>query len=340
MWTMAPRLTILMAVSALALLPGAQADAWGATGHRMIGRLAMQTLPAGVPGFLRTRASIEAAGELAREPDRGKSAGKAHDSDRDPAHFVDLGDDGKVAGGPSLGGLPPTREGYEAALAAVGSDSWKEGWLPYAIVENWQQLAKDFAYIRVEIVAVKTASNKSRRVWFAADLAARKMLVLQDLGVLAHYVGDGSQPLHVSVHHNGWGDFANPDGFTQGRLHARFEGAMVHDFVDAAAVEAAMTPYHDCACAIAERTARYLATTHLEVTPLYQLQKDGGFRGGDARSRDFLTARLAAGASELRDMIVDAWRASAHAQVGWPPLNVEDVEAGKTDPWDSLYGAD
>ena len=337
---MTPRSTVFMAVSALALLIGAHAHAWGATGHRMIGRLAVQALPSDLPAFLRAPPSVEAVGELAREPDRAKGAGKAHDSDRDPAHFVNLGDDGKVAGGPSLDALPPTREAYEAALTAAGTDSWKEGWLPYAIVENWQQLTKDFAYIRVEIVGIKTASNKSRRVWFAADLAARKAILLQDLGALAHYVGDGSQPLHVTVHHNGWGDFANPDGFTQSRLHARFEGAMVHDYVDAAAVKAAMTPYHDCDCAVAERAAQYLATTRLEVTPLYQLQKDGAFKGGDARSRDFLTARLAAGASELRDMIIDAWRASAHAQVGWPALSVEDVELGKTDPWDSLYGAD
>lgn len=337
---MSARFTLFVGALALALVPASGVAAWGATGHRMIGRLATEALPPEVPNFLRTPQAIEAVGELAREPDRSKSAGKAHDSDRDPAHFVNLGDDGRVAGGPSLDALPPTREAYEAALTAAGADSWKEGWLPYAIVENWQQLTKDFAYIRVETVAIKTASNKRRRVWFTADLVARRALLLQDLGALAHYVGDGSQPLHVTVHHNGWGDFPNPDDFTQGRLHARVEGAMVHDFVSEAAVKTAMTPYHDCDCAVAERTAQYLATTRLEVTPLYQLQKDGAFKGGDARSRDFLAARLAAGASELRDMIIDAWHASAHAQVGWPALNVEDVEAGKTDPWDSLYGAD
>ena len=323
-----------------AVFVGQSALAWGATGHRLIGRLAVEALPGEIPAFLRAPSAIALVGELAREPDRDKDAGKEHDGDRDPAHFIDLGDDGHVFGGPSLGALPPTREAYDAALRAVGSDSWKAGWLPYAIIDSWQQLTKDFAYLRVETVAARSAKNPARRAWLAADLAERHALVLHDLGALAHFVGDGSQPLHVTVHYNGWGEFPNPEGFTQGRLHARFEGALVREFMDEAGVKVAMTPYRDCACAIAERTAGYLAATGLQVIPLYQLQKDGAFRGDDARSRAFIAARLAAGASELRDLTIEAWRSSAKGQVGWPSVSVADVEAGKVDPWDSLYGAD
>ncbi len=337
---MAPRFAIIVGAFLVSFWGCGDARAWGATGHRLIGRLAARTLPANLPSFLLTPQSIDAIGELAREPDRDKNAGKQHDSDRDPAHFLDLSDDGSVLGGPSLDALPATREAYDTALRAAGADSWKAGWLPYAIIENWQQVTKDFAYWRVENIAVKTSSSHGRRAWFAADLAQRRALILRDIGALAHFVGDGSQPLHVTIHFNGWGEYPNPGGFTQGRLHARFEGAMVHDYIDETSVRAVMGPYVDCECGIAERTARYLAATHLQVIPLYQLQKDGAFKGGDVRSRAFIAARLAAGATELRDMIVDAWRASAHAQVGWPSLNVEDVEAGRTDPWDSLYGAD
>ena len=55
----------------------------------------------------------------------------------------------------------------------------------------------------------------------------------------------------------------------------------------------------------------YLATTNKEVAALYRLQKEGAFATGDARGKAFATARLAAGATELRDLIVLAWRASA-----------------------------
>jgi hypothetical protein len=53
-----------------------------------------------------------------------------------------------------------------------------------------------------------------------------------------------------------------------------------------------------------------------------------------------MTGRLAAGASELRDLIAAAWRDSATVRVGWPVVNVADVETGTADPWDSLYGVD
>ena len=39
-------------------------------------------------------------------------------------------------------------------------------------------------------------------------------------------------------------------------------------------------------------------------------------------------------------MIVSAWRGSEKATVGWPVLRVDDVLAGKADPFDSLYGKD
>jgi hypothetical protein len=330
-----PRLRgVAFAVGLCACALAGHALAWGATGHRIIGRLAVLTLPADLPAFLRASAAVEAEGELAREPDRWKGSGKVHDADRDAAHFLDLDDTGRVFAGPSLADLPPTRADYDAALRAAGSDSWKAGYLPYAIVDGWQQLVMDFAYWRVDAAAARGVADRAHRAWFARDGLRR------DLGTLAHYVGDGSQPMHVSVHFNGWGGYANPDGFTQERVHAPFEGAFVRAYVTQASVGARMTAYQDCRCAIQSRVRDYLAATNLMVRPLYQLYKDGGFDKGDARGRAFVAERLAAGARELRDEIVDAWRASASADVGWPAVKVADVVSGKLDPFDALYGAD
>ena len=326
--------------AAATLLFAGHALAWGATGHRLIGRLAVEALPVEIPAFLRSSAAAEAVGELAREPDRWKNAGKPHDSDRDPGHFIDLSDDGRVFGGPALTALPATREDYDTALRAVGTDSWKAGWLPYSIIDDWQQLTKDFAYWRVDAAVTGRGVDAGHRAWFAADLLERQALVLRDLGTLAHYVGDGSQPLHVSVHFNGWGDFPNPDGFTQSRVHAHFEGFFVHDFVHARDVRADISPYADCHCPVAQRVADYLSATNGQVVALYTLDKAGGFARGDSRGRSFAAARLAAGASQLRDLVIEAWRASEASQVGWPAVKVADVEAGKVDPWDALYGSD
>jgi hypothetical protein len=330
----------LYAAGAVLLLTAGQALAWGATGHRIIGRLAMETLPSSLPAFLRTEEAAAAVGELAREPDRSKGAGRTHDQDRDPGHFVDVGDDGKVFGGPSLSALPESREAYDAALRSVGADSWKAGYLPYAIVDGWQQLSQDFVYWRIDKAAAEHVTDPAHRAWFRKDLEARQQLIQRDLGALAHFVGDASQPLHVSIHHNGWGALPNPAGYTEDHVHGPFEGALVHDHVDPAAVRAAMVPYRDCGCAILPWTEAYLAATEQTVIPFYALYKAGGFVGGGGRGQAFATERLAAGAAALRDAIVDAWNASAAGRAGWPAVSVADVEAGRIDPYDALFGID
>jgi hypothetical protein len=316
-----------------------QAVAWGNTGHRMIGMLAVEALPAELPAFLRNKKTIAAMGELAREPDRWKGAGKIHDSDRDPAHFVDIGDDGKILGGPLLTDLQPTRAEYEKALAAAGTDSWQAGYLQYSIIDGYQQLVKDFGYWRVVSAAEKRAKGK-QKAWYKADRLRREQLILRDLGEFAHYVGDGSQPLHATVHFNGWGDYPNPKGYTTARIHGPFEGAFVFQTVKADGVRAAMRPFEDCKCPIEKRTIGYLQTTQTQVEPLYSLWSEGAFKGDDARGAAFATTRIAAGASELRDLTILAWRDSASIKVGWPAVSVADVEAGKADPWEAMLGAD
>ena len=77
-----------------------------------------------------------------------------------------------------------------------------------------------------------------------------------------------------------------------------------------------------------------------QVLPFYRMEKAGGFAEGDARGRDFVIARLAAGASELRDLYVLAWRDSADDEIGWPKVKVAEVEAGTADPWLAMYGDD
>ena len=338
---MPPAHRILAAVCVLAAVAPAQpALAWGATGHRIIGMEGVRALPADLPAFLRQPEAIETAGELSREPDRSKGSGRVHDSLRDPAHFFNVDDQGRIAGGPALSALPPTRAEFDNALHAVNADSTHLGYLPYAIIDGWQQLTKDFAYWRVLTAAIPRERDAVRKAWMQHDLARRETLTLHDLGVWSHFVGDASQPMHVSVHYNGWGDYPNPHGYTLARVHGPFEGAFVHANVDAAAVRAAMTPPDPCGAPIEACAARYLAATLATVEPFYALQKAGGFVDGDARGRVFAAARLAAAADELRDLTTSAWQASAHVSIGHPALSVDQVVNGGADPYDVLYGED
>jgi len=335
------KIITLGAVAAATLCAASQVWAWGAMGHRDIGVLAIEALPAELPAFLRTPEAAQAVGELAREPDRARGAGQPHDTDLDPGHFVDLDDAGRINGGPLLGSLPATREAYDGDLRAVGSDATRSGYLPYSIADGYQQLAKDFAYWRVETAALLTTKSPDDRAWIARDLKLREALIVRDLGYWAHFVGDGSQPMHVSIHYNGWGPGPNPHGYTNDKIHGPFEGAFVHDHVSLEAARSDMRPYAPCDAPILSCTAAYLKATATQVEPLYQLWGEGGFVGDDARGRAFTAARIADGASELRNLIVDAWRLSETETVGYQPsITVKAAEAGTVVPMDVLYGAD
>jgi hypothetical protein len=316
--------------------------AWGSTGHRFIGEVAIRALPAETPAFLRTPQAAIDVGEYSREPDRSKGAGRTHDSDRDPGHFLDLSDDGTVLGGPTLGALPTTRAEFDAAVRKAGADSWKSGYLPYSIVDRWEQLARDLAYWRILSAAEANPAWKAHKAFFAADRRRREGQILVTIGELSHFVGDGSQPLHVTVHFNGWGDLPNPGGYTTAKIHAPFESDLVQASVTEAGVAAKLAPPKDCKCAIPKRVADYLAATGALVVPLYQLEKAGGLAPGDSRGPAFATDRIAVGASELRDLIVEAWRTSATQTLGYKPnaVSVADVVAGKVDPYAMLYGVD
>ena len=336
-------LKVLVLAAALAA-PAPSALAWGASGHRLVGVLGTQALPAELPAFVRTPYAVATIGEYARELDRSKGSGKIHDHDRDAAHFLDVDDQGRMYGGPmfTVADMPPTRADYETALRVAGVDSWKAGYLPYAILDGYQQLVKDFTYWRILVAAEKSATDPTKKTWYAADLKRREDLLIRDLGVWAHYVGDASQPMHLSVHYNGWGDYPNPNGYTQSRAtHSSFEGPLAKAVGNEAEVKALMPAYADCACSVETRVVGYLTETWKLTEPLYALEKAGGLVATDPRGKAFTQTRLAVAAAALRDLVTLAWRESANGKIGYrPEITVADVESGKADPWPDLYGKD
>jgi hypothetical protein len=321
----------LFLLAALALLPPASpAFAWGATGHEFVSGIAAEALPPEIPAFVRTSTAVADIAVLGREPDRSKGAGLTHDSERDPGHFVALTDDGSIAGVMPLEEIPLTREAYDTALRRKGFDQYRVGYLPLAIIDGWQQLVKDFAYWRAASVGARTASTAADRAWFDADRRRREVLTVRDLGIWSHYVGDAGQPLHVSVHFDGWGPFPNPRGFSNAKgIHARFEGAFVRANVRRDDVKDRLPSYLACQCSIVDRMRAVILESHAQVVPFYGLEKSGAFREGTAAGIDFAATRLAAGAAATRDMIVDAWRASVAMGVGFPMVSVRDIEAGR-----------
>jgi hypothetical protein len=318
-----------------------QAFAWGATGHRMIGELAIGALPLEVPQFVRNPEAGRQIGEVAREPDRSKGAGQPHDADADPGHRINVGDDLKIGrNGPLLSTLPPTREAYDTALRTAGTNQYRAGYLPYSIIDGWQQLVMDFGYWRADVAAAKYIKTAPEHVWLLKDQYMHEGLIVRDLGFLAHFVGDGSQPMHVSVHGDGWGNFPNPQNFAVRGLHAKFEGSFVRDAIMRKDISTGLPGYRDCHCSIQQRVADYLGATHKEILTLFEIEKADGFEMISEGNKAFVAKRLAAATAELRDLIVDAWRRSAEISVGYPAIPVRDIESGQKDPMGSLQGLD
>jgi hypothetical protein len=329
------------ALAAFALAHPAPAGAWGATGHRLPGEAAILALPDDAPAFLRGPEIAQEIGELSREADRSRDSGAPHDPDLNPSHFVSVGDDLLIGGGVSLRDLPPARAEYDAALRAAGADPYKVGFLPYAIQDGWQQLVKDLAYWRADVAGAAHAKTDAEQLWFERDRLLHERLTLRDLGYWAHFVEDASQPMHVSVHRDGWGDYPNPEGFpTTPGLHARFEGAFVRANVQWAEIAALIPPYRPRDGAIRAWTIDYLVATQSQAPPLYALAKRQPFYRPETAQKAFVVERLAAGATELRDLVMEAWRASAAASVGYPAVKVKDVEAGIADPLGPMQGLD
>lgn len=280
------------------------AHAWEHDGHTMINKLAASALPPDVPAFLRTPAAIDEVAYLGPEPDRWRSPAEPElSAAQAPEHFIDM----ELAD--ALGPLPRKRFDFEAKVFAAGDRPEKIGLQPWETDEVWERLKAAMRQYRF-----LTAGGHDTKPVEAA--------IIFYAGWLGHYVGDGSQPLHVSVQYNGWVG-PNPHGYTTDhQIHHQFEGPFVADNMHAPDVQAKMTPPVLIQGDMFDAYVAYLRHTATYVEQVYQFDKAGAFVGaGTPESRDFTAARLAAGASMLRDMIYTAWIDSAQP--------VPDPYAGK-----------
>jgi hypothetical protein len=265
---------------------------WGGHGHTIAARAAVQTLPDGMPAFFLD--AIDQLAYLNPEPDRWRDR---TESQLDPAmndafapdHWINYErvPDGALDAG--------NRFEFIVALARAGEDAEVVGMLPYRILEMTQRLRSGFRRWREE-----------------TDPAARRWIeqrILNDAGVLGHYVTDGSNPHHTTVHHDGWvGE--NPQGYTaEGGFHGRFEGQFVDARVALEDLLAAMQAAPRVFGSVRDATFEHLEQSHAQVIRLYELDRQRAFdRDNDSSEhKAFAVQRLAAGAAMLRDVWWTAW---------------------------------
>jgi hypothetical protein len=256
-------------------------------------------------------------------------------------------DSGRLPGGSTFATLPATKAAFMAQATKAGADPDDTGYLAYAIADGYQQLVKDFAFWRADLAGERLATDAAKRAWLTADRQRRERQIVQDIGVWAHYVGAASQPMHLSIHHDGWGPYPNPRGFTQDKVHVPWEGAYVARNLTPEAVRAELPPPYHPQGALLERIASYLAEGRAALNTFYVLEQKGAFRPAGvgaspawiSQGRTYTTQRVALGAGRLRDLITAAWEESAAAAVNnYPPVPVVDIETGRADAYDVLHG--
>jgi len=293
---------LLVAVLAMAIaLPmifTPSAGAWGEEGHRWINRVAAEHLPDDAPPFL--KAATARLAFLGPEPDRwrdNKELYKALTEVNGPDHFVDLDKP------ENFSALPNDRYQYADWLRTQGKEPKDIGFLPYAILEGYQKVQVLFRMWREPQHANEREQIEQNIIYYA--------------GVLGHYVGDGSQPLHATIHFNGWTTSANPEGFTREPLHWRFENDFVKGQIKPEDFAGMVKPAQKLQDPFAE-IVKYLIDSHNQVTELYRMEKSARWDSSNRtpEAKKFVTQRLAAGSQMLVNLWYTAWLNSVDAKTG------------------------
>ncbi len=286
---------ITLSFVAAVMLNSIPVRAWGEHGHLLAGRAAAMKLPDQTPGFLRK--AVNQLSYLNPEPDRWRSndeanVDKALSQGLAPDHYIDL------EFVPQGALLLPNRNDFAAELVKAGRKPAEAGFLPFRTLELFQRLRIGFRLWRA-------TTDKTKRQWIEQRL-------INDAGILGHYVSDGANPHHTTMHHNGWvGD--NPKGFTvpsrERGFHGRFEDEYVRTHVQLNDVLPLITGQPRVIDRPRDEILAYLQTSHSKVEALFVLDKQEQF-GELTRSEDhkrFACERLAAGATMLRDLWWTAW---------------------------------
>jgi hypothetical protein len=323
-------LPLTLGFLAVLQLSGPRALAWDYEGHRHVNQLALASLPTNFPAFVRAPDAAERVAFLAGEPDRWRNTPDLplkHYSF--PDHYIDVEELADYGLKPEM--LPVFRYDFVAQLAlfrqahpgkfpepsaARNADHTRGlvGLLPWAIVENYGKLKSGFSYLKAFEEGGGTA----------AEIANAQANILYTMGVMGHYVGDASQPLHVTIHHHGWdtNKVENPHHYsTSSRIHSWIDGGFFNRIGGAnmKAMESKLRPAQLVSIEgrpakpeeMFQATMLFIMQTQKLVEPLYQLDKDGKLSGTDGQGKEgeaLLEAQLLKSGQLLGDIWYSAWQ--------------------------------
>ncbi len=286
--TLRTRARVLLAIVVGANVAVPPASAWLTEGHRRVTVSAVELLPETVPAFFREGAA--AVGQVAIDPDLWKSADAPHLADSEgPEHYLDV----ELLGGRPL---PAKRSDYLRLLGELGIAPNEAGLLPWALVEGVERLTLCFA---------------EQRRWSDDEGIRAKCRVYA--GWLAHYAGDLVQPLHTTIHHDGW---ALPDGRpSYSGIHRKIDALFESSPFDPAAAVAGIepAPFADLPAAVVAEFER----SHRLVDRTYGLEAVLAGPNGIAAPEvvAFACERYGVVARFLSSLYLTAWERSATVEL-------------------------
>lgn len=297
-------ISTLVLVSALS---ASNASAWDEDGHAIITYLACDSLPDAMPDWIKSREVRERLVYLSSEPDRWRGQHNIHlDHINNPDHYLD--EEKLHPYGLSLKNLPELRteftdilatkrtlypEKFDKRRAARDKDytQLSPGLLPYRISELMWKVSAGWTQL-------KTYEKHRDRVSESMIRNARENIVYH-MGILSHFVGDGSQPLHLTHHHHGWVG-PNSKGYTTDKaFHALIDDGIIlsHHIHYDGLTKRIQPPRKISTDRYWKDVCEYLYESYELVEPLYELEKNGRLK--QAEGKTFIESRLLAAGSAL-----------------------------------------
>lgn len=313
----------LLAFLVVALVTGPNLRAWDYEGHRIVNQLALASLPANFPAFVRTPAAAERIAFLSGEADRWRNTMLPELKHcNGPDHFLDMDDlplyglTAKTASSFRYDfvaqlKIPRDRnpEKFPAIDPLKNTDHSRDliGFLPWTINEQFAKLESGFSYL-------KTFEQHGGT---PEEIANAQQNIIYVMGVMGHFAGDAAQPLHTTKHFNGWiGD--NPHRYaTNKTIHSWIDGGFIRraeikleELKPKVRPAKSIWPSGKGSGAFVE-SMDFIGAQFALVERTYQLDRDGQLspnKGPVPEGRAFIGGQLLKGGQFLGDLWLSAWQ--------------------------------
>jgi len=290
---------LVLSALVVSLLVPSTAHAWGANAHRYIMRRAIEMLPSSIRPFFEAHRD-----ELIMrvvDPDLWRTLGW----DEDPNHFLDFGV--REYGDYPFAALP---RDYDGAVTKFGVATLKKnGLLPWRLEEEFGNLRRAMA-------------GNGRGSGFPAGN------VVLFTAVAAHYIQDGTQPLHAIDNYDG--------AMTQQNgIHSRFESALFERFesrltVAPPPIRPIVNP-RDAAFETllsGNRLVPAILAADKAAVAGRQFYDDDYFEKFFGGVKGLLEQRLAESISATASLIVGAWEQAGRPDLTTPPAARQPQRVG------------